>query len=101
MISSIIMLSISLFATWMSVHLYTPAIFFNLFCFLISAWYGYHGHLHMALILAFFNVIAVLMSPILVLPDQKTTTLTVLLLLMAMFAGIGVGVHKLKTKVQP
>ncbi|MBD1584324.1 DUF6419 family natural product biosynthesis protein [Pseudoalteromonas sp. S16_S37] len=100
MISSLVMVFVSLFATWMSLNLYTPAIFFNLFCCLISAWYGYHGHLHMALILAFFNVLAVLMSPILMLPEQTTTTFTVLLLLMAMFSGIAVGVHKLKTKGQ-
>ncbi|CAH9064026.1 hypothetical protein PSECIP111951_03028 [Pseudoalteromonas holothuriae] len=98
MISSILVVSISLFATWMSVNLYTPAIFFNLFCCLISAWYGYHGHLNMALALAFFNVLAVLMSPLLVLPEQKTTTLMVLLLLIAMFSGIAAGVHKIKTK---
>ncbi|WP_105167783.1 DUF6419 family natural product biosynthesis protein [Pseudoalteromonas sp. T1lg23B] len=98
MIISIVVLSVSLIATWMSVNVYTPAVFFNLFCCLISAWYGYHAHVHKALALAFFNVFAVIMSPLLILPEQKTATLMVMLLLMIMFAGIAVGIHKVKVK---
>jgi hypothetical protein len=39
---------------------------------------------------------AILMSPLILLPEQKQATLMVLMLIIVMFAGIGAGVHKLK-----
>lgn len=96
MMNSILSVIVSLIAAWMSFHIYTPAIFVSLFFCLVSAYFGYHRCIYTALFIAVSSVIAILMSPLILLPEQKQTTLMVLVLIIVMFAGIGAGVHKLK-----
>ncbi|MBQ4846103.1 hypothetical protein J8L98_24015 [Pseudoalteromonas sp. MMG013] len=80
----------------MSFNIYTPAVFISLFFCLVSAYFGYHRCLYTALFIAFSSVMAILMSPLILLPEQKQATLMVLMLIIVMFAGIGAGIHKLK-----
>ncbi|KAF7775121.1 hypothetical protein PCIT_a1233 [Pseudoalteromonas citrea] len=89
-------IAVSLIATWMSFNIYTPAVFVSLFFCLVSAYFGYHRCVYTALFIAFSSITAILMSPLILLPEQKQATLMVLILIIVMFAGIGAGVHKLK-----
>ncbi|WP_010364740.1 DUF6419 family natural product biosynthesis protein [Pseudoalteromonas citrea] len=96
MMNATLSIAVSLIATWMSFNIYTPAVFVSLFFCLVSAYFGYHRCVYTALFIAFSSITAILMSPLILLPEQKQATLMVLILIIVMFAGIGAGVHKLK-----
>ncbi|TMO59067.1 hypothetical protein CWC18_16565 [Pseudoalteromonas aurantia] len=96
MMNTAISIFVSLIATWMSFNIYTPAVFVSLFFCLVSAYFGYNRCVYTALFIAFSSITAILMSPLILLPEQKQATLMVLILIIVMFVGIGAGVHKLK-----